>query len=596
MRRFLPLLIGCSLFLPQTVSAEALSAWVQRVLDRTDQALSLAEGLPGSDPVPTVIDQIKNNLSVVRDAKSAVWDFALEGEFLKERTICFQSDRFLFLDKIHTVEDALTTAIQADKTASASRLLDIYTFLLEAYRSFLRGSIDPSFADSRLRFTYSFELPLGDASAPDREEETDSDEPLCPYTTDYGPHSIAYIPLANGEGSVEGSSLFDVKSYGCDRDKVQQILDHLPDPIPSDASEETRAQIDAIHAEASDLIDFLDTSNALASDLYTLVRDALFNIESTIAIITGKPAPTASEDPVAAPSHDAREGCLRPPAPDSSRGDSGDIESILASFPDYFDAKNLHMDPLTLSLTFDPPSDLTLPIGVLFRSTDDFFSVMPSAQGLSRSFSERKGTTGFDRPFERALTDHPQNDLMISWIWRWIQRGVLGSVSAGIDRETSFIESISRDAYERTLEAVRPLENAAQALSDVTTEELPKKYIPSLVYFLRRSCIDGHCRETLDAVGKRIFNPYCHPYVSGLYANNRVAEKCFCQPKDDDHQDGLDLAGCDVNEDDPNSGNEDCQFFKKFCSEHFNADDYRSLDEQEGAPILCGETSSASSE
>ena len=74
-----------------------------------------------------------------------------------------------------------------------------------------------------------------------------------------------------------------------------------------------------------------------------------------------------------------------------------------------------------------------------------------------------------------------------------------------------------------------PLEAAVKSLSKITEEFLPNEYIPSVAYFLRRSCVDGHCYERLESVTQRSFNPYCHPYVSGKYTDEFAADKCFCR-------------------------------------------------------------------
>ncbi len=76
-----------------------------------------------------------------------------------------------------------------------------------------------------------------------------------------------------------------------------------------------------------------------------------------------------------------------------------------------------------------------------------------------------------------------------------------------------------------------PLEAAIQSLIRIVDTELPEKYIPELTLFLARSCVDGHCQRTLDAVARRTFNPYCHPYVSGKYTEDDVAKYCYCDPE-----------------------------------------------------------------
>jgi hypothetical protein len=112
-------------------------------------------------------------------------------------------------------------------------------------------------------------------------------------------------------------------------------------------------------------------------------------------------------------------------------------------------------------------------------------------------------------------------------------------------------ESSTTDALQRMQDASVPLEAAVQSLIRVVDKELPEKYIPEITFFLSRSCVDGHCQRTLDAVAKRTFNPYCHPYVSGKYVEEDAFKRCYC---------------------DPEIKSKDSAFWKKYCSPDFTED------------------------
>ncbi len=113
------------------------------------------------------------------------------------------------------------------------------------------------------------------------------------------------------------------------------------------------------------------------------------------------------------------------------------------------------------------------------------------------------------------------------------------------------LESSTTDSLQRMQDASVPLESAVQTLINVVDTELPEKYIPELTYFLARSCVDGHCKETLDAVAQRTFNLYCHPYVSGLYVQEDAAKRCYC---------------------DSEIESTDNAFWKRYCSHDFAED------------------------
>ncbi len=494
MRSLLSLLIIGFLILPQSAVAAARSDWVQGVLDRIDGGIAAVSSLPSSTcDIEGDKQEILNNLSAVRDQRTIVLNYGIESQFLREKSLCIESDRILLQKKLTEVYDALSVATATCNLRASNLLRTIYRFTAEAYRSFIRGSVDPSFQDDRLRRTNPF---LGTEINPD------SSEPLCPYTTDYSPHFIGGLPGASPDS-------LDIKSYGCDTQVLTEILPTLPSDLQT---------------EANDLIDFMNQSGSLASDIFTLVRDAIFNIDTIIALLRGGTPPVSPSGSVTSPSHAERQGCLRPPSPES--GNAANFDSVLAAFPDYFDPANI-LNPGSSSATFDPPADLVLPIGTLLRPSYDMFFTLPNALILSRAHAERKGQIGFDRPINPELL-HEEEEQQFVFMYKTNIKDDLRSVAAGSERFMSLSDAILRDSYERNLDSIASLNSAVQDLSSVTENFLPKEYIPQFVYFLRRSCVDGHCNSILDAVAKRSFNKYCHPFVSGLYTEEKASDKCFC--------------------------------------------------------------------
>ncbi len=496
MRRIL-LILGL-LLLPQIAGAEALSLWVQGVLDRADAGLAAVPSASGGCDTEGTIQEIRNNLSAIRDRRSILLNEGIESQFLREKNLCIESDRILLQNKLTEVYDAFEVATATCNLRASSVLRTVYEFTVDAYVSFIRGSVDASFQDNRLRRINPFLS---------TEIDPDSLEPLCPYTTNYGPHFIGAVP-----GASQNS--FDRKSYGCDREVLSQIRDSLPPDLQT---------------EADDLIDFMDRSGTLASDIYTIVRQAIFNIDSTIALITGRTPPTSPSGSVSPPPHEEREGCLRPPSPEN--GTAADFDAVLAAFPDYFSPENI-LNPESSTATFNPPPDRMLPIGTLFRPSYDTFFTLPNALILSRAHADRKGEIGYDRPIVDEL-DHKEEEQQFVFMYKTNLTDDLRRTGADSERFISMSDAILRDSYERNLDSVASLYSAVQALTSVTETFLPKEYIPQLVYFLRRSCVDGHCNSILDAVAKRSFNPYCHPFVSGKYTDERASDKCFCTPEFD---------------------------------------------------------------
>lgn len=541
MRRTL-LLIGLIL-LPQTAAADALSPWAQEVLERADAGILSASSSPASAcDEPSKIQEIRNNLSVVRDERNIVLDLGIESEMLRDRTLCLESDRQLLLSKMQEAYEAMNQATVTCNLHDVRVLRDVYAFLVTAYRMFLRGSVDSSFSGTLLRYDYPFET--GRSGSPSYNPT--SLAPLCPYTTDYGPHAI-------GRLTVDEEPVFG--SYGCDADVLEEIRSGLSP---------------ALQIEANDLLDFQMQAGTLSSTVYGLVRQAIANIETTIASLTGG-APPEPLPPVAdPPPHRTIAGCLLPESPEPVSGapaDAAVFHAVLSAFPDFFRPENLRFGG-TADATYTPADGNVLPFGVLFRPSFDSFLLLPSTLNLMRGYDDRTGLIGADRPFPRDLKIPPEADMSLAVYVNATKAG-LRSLQAETERSGSLSLSILGDSYERTLEAARPLRSAVSALADVTGKFLPDEYIPSVAYFLRRSCVDGHCAATLDSVAKRTFNPYCHPYVSGLYTDELAAKKCYCDPSVESEWDDFDT----------------------YCSGTYSESDYAELEAGDGEPILCGDPS-----
>ncbi|MSR67328.1 hypothetical protein EXS65_00670 [Candidatus Peribacteria bacterium] len=512
------ILIGF-LLLPQTVLATALSPWVQNALERADSGVVTANGLPlppRSCDTEANIQEVANNLSMVRQERRIALDLGFESQSLRERTLCIESDRLQFQYKLNAIQNAMEVATQACNIKASMVLRTVYAFTLDAYEIFLRGSVDSSFSGNLLRYHYPFESASDfDSMAEPLLDEVHQDDPMCAYTTDYSPHFIGYLPPQPDDPPQDEDAEPDIKTYGCDASVLSRIRDTLPP---------------ALKIENDDLKDFLNQSDALASEIYTLVRQALWNIEAAIAAITGALPPEPLEGSAVSPPHATEVGCLLPPSPEpqgQAPPDASSFHAVLSAFPDYFRTPNLReLD--SGDFTYTPPLGRVLPIGALFRPSYDFFFTFPNPLVLMRTFDERKGIIGAGRPLPRELAPD-EEEQQSHFLYKLNATAALQEIMKDSDRHIGTTDAIFRDSYERTLEAVKPLEDAVKALSDVTEGFLPNEYIPSVAYFLRRSCVDGHCNDLLDSIAKRSFNPYCHPYVSGRYTDEQLADKCFCR-------------------------------------------------------------------
>ncbi len=526
----------------------ALSPWVQAVLERADQGISLAQSLPEkSCESETLQSEIRNNQSVIRKLVFPALQREAEAASLRESTVCFQSDKHLLELKIREVQNAMDEALSLDncKISTSMALRETYEFLIGAYASFVQGGTNPTYRDDRLRYRYTFhDMDLRNAGAKGPIADTGSTAPLCPYTTDYGVHSLGFLPTPVGEGAAPGDASFDVRSFGCDPTVLEKIIDP------------------PYNTEAATLRNFMMRTDELSRSLYDTVSTALFNLNNVIGVLTG--TTTASEPPGAKPmpEHAEQSGCLKPLQPDLEAGDPAETDALLSAYPDYFEPYNLRIDD-TPAYTYSPLPEDVLPTGMLHLPVIDYFLTMPNAGVLTRSFTDLREYTGGIRPLPRYLISDMFDSFFMA-ITRTADTSIkLREISSNIEREMGILESSSTDALQRMQDASVPLESAVQALIKVVDTELPEKYIPELTYFLARSCVDGHCKETLDAVARRTFNPYCHPYVSGLYTQEDAVKRCYCDEE--------------IKSTDPT-------FWKRYCSNDF-AEDMAKYDAMEAKMI-----------
>lgn len=510
------------LLLPFSVSAEALSPWVREVLKRSEDGIGVAQSIDytNCDPASLLSDH-QANQSIFGEFADVRLDFGADATFLRERTVCFESDRKALKDQIIKIADAMLQETKSCKLGTAALLRKNYGFLMMAYRDFLAGGIDPSYKTRLLMSRWAFHY--RELYDQDIEAEFDEDAPedwQCPFTTDYGAHAIAYVPLEPGSGGSEED--LEVRSYGCD----QSVLDRITD--------------EPLKKEATTLKNFLNDTDDAARALYSTLQDALYALGSALSSRTDGWAPPELPDvPESPPEHATLSGCLRPEEPVEGRHTDEEIEALLHTYPDYFEEENLQERTIggQTVWSFGPDQEHRLPIGLLFQPSLDYFSVEPSSLSLLRTYAERRARNAAERPLSSYFTPKILDNIFA--IFENIMKDPkdVKEVEASVEEESAFLDSAIRDASQRMHSAGDSLEDALQSLLAVTNSEdglLPTSYIPDLTYFLARSCVDGYCQETLETVAKRTFNPYCTPYASGKFTEEDAALRCFCDASVED--------------------------------------------------------------
>lgn len=505
------LLIAGMVFLPSLAHAQtALSPWVQQVLERADDGISTADGRPGGSTCDdkAKISAAEANLNFIRERSSSIVSLEAETWQLREHTVCYESDRILILRKLNELLERMDQAAADCRFESADVLGKTYDFVLGAYETFLKGGANPSAVDERLRMTYPFQDSGSWENLTEPVTDSGSTAPICPFTSDYAPHVIGYIPARPGEAVTS----FDMKSYGCDIDALGSVGSPLD-------------------AEAQNFRTFLVDTDDFARSVYNTVSMALTSINTILSIYSGEPPESGPVIAQPAPPHDTVSGCLQPYVPDPSSALPQEWEDLLVAYPEYFDLWRSRTDA-DGNIVFDPEPGEVLPAGFLFEPVLDFFRMDPPSLSRLRQYIDRRGDAGYFRPLPVIMTNAAL-DSYLNVLEAVNTQNDVRFISVNNEQFIAYEEAVSRDAYQRMKSASAPLNEAVQKLVMVTEEFLPEEYVPELTYFLARSCVDGHCQTTLDNVTKRIFNPYCTPYISGLYMEEDAHKKCFCDPEMD---------------------------------------------------------------
>ncbi len=483
MKRLSLLLIG--LLLPVSVSAKALSPWLDDALKRIDQGISLAQApfaADGSCSNDLVQNIVAENRSLL--ARSLADDslYTLESTMFHARTLCLESDRILLQKAIKRILDALDTATRDCNQRSVFLLRSVYSFSIEVYAEFLRGSLDPLYHSPLLEYSYNFESSDQFDGALPPKRLTGSLLTLCPFSSEYIQPSIASV-REKEEQEPKLSRL------GCD----ETVLATLPQDV---------------REEAEPLENFYRTVRRFAETVTDRVRDALSILQ---------PTEEASHEDVDRSSlpHAVLSGCQAIPLPEDSTDPLTKEEERTAQ---RFTGSSAQID-------LEQPSLASL----LITPLNDHFSIQHDYPSLLQELSAEEKKRGRERP----LPPFAQSENMDGFSFFFL-RGAsadISDVSENNEQEIGILEAMSRSALEERREENAEFESALQKLQMVTQDFLPKQYIPNVTYFLLRSCIDGACQKTLETVAQRSFNEYCYPYASGRYTETDVPQKCFCTPE-----------------------------------------------------------------
>lgn len=488
-----------------------LSPWVRDVIDKAEKGMVFADTFDESDECKNAPDERKKAASRaeaesdVQRALRSFMDtrslFTGEQQELRGRTSCFRHDILVIEESMEKVRQAMVRDIDSCKLLSASVLASVYSMLAEAHQSLILSGDDPTHTTTLLRTTYFFE----DATAFKQNGTTvdtpDSTAPLCPFTSDYAPQSVAY---ENGVGSP-------LVRYGC----TPELLEPIATP-----TELLEVQIDKA---------FMSKAQSISASTYAFVYDFIATIDDLIATIRGIP-PEQRQPPVpplALPiQHRTVSGCLQ-----LSSVDLSDSRAEAAARGEKISAADDYLNDFLPS--FPSAGLVDLPIGLLFTPSYDSLSIYENPVEAIIAASDRAAK----RAERLALFEQPEDLFSKSdattyqVVEQYELARALGKIAANQARSSVLMDAVSRDALERTQGAFSPLIHVTTDLGRITKHGgILTTYVRDTAYFLIRSCVDSFCQARLDAVLKRILNPYCHPFTSTYYRNDSAADRCYCAP------------------------------------------------------------------
>ncbi len=520
--------------------------------------MAMADGLsaaPGGCLAPEAKDgMIEQTISLVREYVDVAQQIGVQSRSLREDSACLIGDVRRLEEKLEALRAAMNAGIDECNGAKVRALMEAYKFTAGAMTSLTRGAHDPTYRDDRVRFVYPFEdRALWDSNGSSH-VDTASDVSQCPYTTDYSPRSIGYIPDVQEPG-------MNLKSFGCDA----SVLGSLDDP--------------ADQIEVAPMKQFLIVTHAYSAAVAAFVNQITANIDASAeSARTGESVPIVPADPLPPPlEHAVQSGCLRPGIPPLPAGAADassvpGVDVLLNDYPDYFSRDNAHaVDAAdgTRIVVYTLPEEI-LPVGMLLRPAYDLFNMHANALMAMRAYTERKTNQGSLRPVE---TQEGPADLLAFMFREKERSNTLRRIAENIERESGLADALGRDSLEQIHDAYQPLDDAMQSLVKAVDDDVPD-YVSGLAYFLARQCADGHCQATLDSIQKRLHNPFCTPYLDGTYTDERMHVKCLCLLKSDDEPNGLDLANGD-----------DEQFYNDYCLGKFTPEDEARYANMEAEPV-----------
>lgn len=490
--------------LAQNVPPPALSPWVQRVIDRTVGSASPAQQFVNALMTGSCTPENSRNrdtdiveaLSAIRQVVDTRTQITLQYSDLSTRTVCQTNDIRLLENAMSSLRAQMVSAAQSCSFGALRVLASMYTFVAQAQQSVIEGGTDPTATDPRLRSDYFWENDSLYRQGITERENPASQEPLCPFTTDYLPRAVARSP----EASPPETPYSQMKSYGCDATVLPQL-----DP--------------SMQAEASPLSTFLittdDFARAIAGSMFSFVND----LDIAIARIRGEQPPDNTPlQPLSSPTpHGKASGCMVLPRPPAA-----DMQDYLRDEPDY------------LSRNYSTPSALQSgyalePIGLMFLAT--FTPFGDNVIGTIAAYAARMAQIGYQRPLPSTVG---LEEFGVFWSPFFTPSDgspelAYRAFTANQEEAKALMEAWNHDGAQRMNAALEPLVSGMETLGTAVTKTFPN-YVRDLAYFLRRSCVSGHCSQKLDAVLKRVTNPSCFPYASGEYVRDPdYVKKCYCQ-------------------------------------------------------------------
>lgn len=435
---------------------------------------------------------------------------------LEEQTSCLRIDTQILESKLEEMRCELNTAYQNGDGQRMFTLRSVMFFLQDRISELQRGALDPFYSATnwgRLQWfdpqdqvvcmqarntdcpncctlmskqdcanvsgnayfkDYGLQTCLADGGVLPADQE-DPGPGLCPFTTNYLPPTTA--------------------GYGCDTEALEPILNAYPEVEPF------RSEYSALEALIEDRNAFIELAEPIKTQ-----REQLDQFTGN------EPLDLTNFGLALEREHKEVAGCIAPTL-------FGEDDEFTLQFNPLYSSGATFTEPRgPFSFNLDEPKISRLLISKILNR--EAARALP--QYLQTAYEQRGNGEGvLDSVFNFVSG-------LVYQGFQYTLRPLVQKQSANQALHKAELLGMSQDMLMQIQESYAPLRESIGGLSRgaATKDEGIRLFGINFAWYLRRSCTDRPCNETLDRVLKILFEDDCFPYTNGEYEGIDSFERC----------------------------------------------------------------------